>query len=120
ARGPDGALACASASECASGRCTAGRCAPWLGVMTGHGRETIGSVDVGADGDILVSGHAGGDTDLGCGPLLSDGPPDHRDAVVARFNGRGTCLWSRRFGRPDDAGASSAAFLASGHVLVTG
>ena len=78
--------------------------------------DTRVAVDV--SGNILATGYFEGTVDFGGGALVSAG---ERDIFVAKFNGNGTHLWSKRFGdsAPNQRGFDIACDEC-GNVIVTG
>lgn len=66
----------------------------WSRGFTGTGSEP-GGVAVDAEDNIVVAGTFSGMLDLGCGTLTSAGG---QDALLARLDPTGACLWSRAFG----------------------
>lgn len=74
-------------------------------------------VSTDAQGNIVVAGAFLGQIDFGAGALNSAGG---NDAYVAKLNGTGSALWSKRFGDGGNQYAQHVATDAQGNVLVTG
>jgi len=72
--------------------------------------DDVGNVYLGA-------GYSAGVVDFGCGPLA---PAGDYDALVAKLDPAGNCLWSKRFGDAGFQQTSGAAVDASGNVIITG
>jgi hypothetical protein len=70
------------------------------------------------EGNIFVTGDFGGTLDLGGTPLLAT--TDTADAFVAKLDGNGTTLWSRRFGGDKAQDGERVAVTPSGDVVVGG
>ena len=70
-------------------------------------------------GNRYLGFHAIGPIDLGC-EILADGPTPDFDVVVAKLDGTGKCIWSKRFG--DEAGQYLAdlAVDSQGDVILAG
>ncbi len=77
------------------------------------------STGIAADsaGDVIVAGVFDGSIDLGNGALVSAGDSD---AFVAKFDGAGNHLWSKRFGDDKYQSAGSIAVDTVGNVVMTG
>ena len=67
------------------------------------------------DGNVVVTGKFYGTVDFGGGPLTSAGDSD---VFVAKFDGAGKHLWSKRFGDADQQDASGIVIDAAGNVLL--
>lgn len=65
----------------------------------------------------LGASYSAGIVDFGCGPLV---PAGDYDALVAKLDPAGNCLWSKRFGDAAFQQTSGAAVDASGNVIITG
>ncbi len=68
-----------------------------------------------ADGDLLVAGRFEETVDFGGGPLVSAGG---RDIYLARLDGFGDHIWSRRYGGPDEDLAYDLAYDPAGGGFV--
>ncbi len=75
------------------------------------------SVAVDGTGDVLLTGSFLGTADFGGGPLAGVGDPD---IFVAKFDGSGNHLWSKRFGDVGGQIGESVAVDGTGNVLLTG
>ncbi len=64
-----------------------------------------------------MTGRIAGTVDFGTGPLMASGPAD---VFVAKFDGNGTCLWSKRFGDANAQLGNSVAVNTAGDVVVVG
>jgi hypothetical protein len=74
-------------------------------------------ISVEASGDFVASGDFAGTVDFGGGGLTSAGSSDF---FVARYNGAGDHVWSKRFGGTGFDAAEDVAVDDSGNVYVTG
>jgi hypothetical protein len=74
-------------------------------------------IAVDGGGNIVVTGQFRGTVDFGGGPLTSAG--DH-DVFVARYDGAGVHLWSRRFGGELMDLSEAVAIDGGGNIVVTG
>jgi hypothetical protein len=72
-----------------------------------------------AAGNVVTMGHFSGAVDFGNGFLTSAGASSS-DVFIAKFDGAGNPLWSRRFGDGDMQFAFGVAVDAQQNVLVTG
>lgn len=81
--------------------------------------DTQNGVRVAVDpwGGAVLAGELLGAMDFGGGVLTSAGS---QDAFLARFNGDGSHLWSKRFGDGELQTARGVAVDASGNILLTG
>ena len=75
------------------------------------------NVAVDASGNVLLAGEFSGAANFGGDPLVSGGGVD---AFVAKLDGQGAHLWSRRFGDPATQVARALAVDASGNVIFAG
>ena len=82
-----------------------------MGTDTGLGVATDGS------GNVVITGLFGDTVDFGGGPLTS---ASHFDVFVAKYDGSGNHLWSKRFGDSLYEIGDSVATDASGNVVITG
>ena len=74
-------------------------------------------VSVDRAGNVLVTGYFGGGVDFGGGTLTSAGG---FDIFLAKYNGSGNHLWSRRFGNTSSDYGQGVSVDSAGNVLVTG
>ena len=74
-------------------------------------------ITVDSMGNILVAGDFAGQVDFGGGPLISAG---WYDAFVAKFDGSGTHLWSKRFGDINGQFTGGIAVDSADNVAVAG
>ncbi|MFO0758069.1 MAG: SBBP repeat-containing protein [Byssovorax sp.] len=86
------------------------------------GGMNVRMVAVDAQGNVIIGGQFHGTVDFGGGPLVSVGNPGF-NIYVAKFDGLGNHLWSKRFG--DGVGSTGQsvqglAFDATGNILMTG
>jgi hypothetical protein len=72
---------------------------------------------VDCEGNVFVAGDFKGAVNFGGGRLASAG---EGDIVVAKFDARGSLLWSKRFGDQQDQIFSGIAVDPQGNVLITG
>ncbi len=79
--------------------------------------QEVYEVAVDSAGDVLIVGYFEGSIDLGGGVLTSAGGSD---MFVAKLDGSGAHLWSKRFGGPIDDRGFGVAVDASDNVLLTG
>jgi hypothetical protein len=113
--------ACAVSSDCASGRCNAGVCAPWSRRLGGpHFDAYYMAVDTAFDpsGNLAVTGILQGPAEVG------DTAPApgvaHFDLFVGKYGPDGTHLWSKLVGSAaNDAGMGVATDF-DGNVIVGG
>lgn len=77
------------------------------------------AVATGADGSVAIVGVFKGSIDLG-GGVLTNTDDAARDIFVAKFNGAGNHLWSKKFGDAADQDAEGVTIDGAGHVLMTG
>jgi hypothetical protein len=68
-------------------------------------------------GGVVIAGRFEGTIDLGDGPLVSGGGTD---AFVARIDGTGHAVWSKRFGGPGAQAARGIAVGPDGQIAVVG
>lgn len=74
--------------------------------------------DVDELGNVYISaGYSAGVVDFGCGPLS---PAGDYDALVAKLDPAGNCIFSKRFGDGSFQQASAVAVDASGNVIIAG
>jgi hypothetical protein len=83
------------------------------------GDDQVQGLGVAVDGagNVVAVGRYGDSVDFGGGVLPSAGG---RDIFVAKYDGAGKSLWSKRFGSDGQDGAFAAAIDGSGNILVTG
>lgn len=76
-------------------------------------------IDVAVDstGNVLVTGYFEGTIDFGGGPLASAG---QADIFVAKFDGAGNHIWSKRFGNPGNESVEGIAVDSDGALLLCG
>ncbi|MCK6590219.1 MAG: hypothetical protein L6Q76_21840 [Polyangiaceae bacterium] len=79
--------------------------------------QYVQTVDVDADGSVVVAGDLVGAVNFGNGAIASYGD---RDAFVLKLDKDGKLAWIRRYGDPKTQGAVAAIFDGSGGVLVAG
>ena len=96
-------------------QCTGG--ALWSKRFGDTNRQAGGSIATDTAGSVLVTGLLFGSADFGGGPLVSAGSAD---VFVAKFDGGGAHLWSRRFGDDSHQESLSIAVDASANVLIAG
>ena len=77
--------------------------------------QSANGVATDTDGNVVVTGKIYGTVDFGGGPLTSAGDSD---VFVAKFDGAGKHLWSKRFGDADQQDASGIVIDAAGNVLL--
>jgi hypothetical protein len=70
-----------------------------------------------SEGNIVLVGYFQGVVDFGGGPLVSAGASD---IVIAKLDGNGKHLWSKRFGGADGDGFGEFGVDAEGSILLTG
>jgi hypothetical protein len=91
----------------------------WTTVAGESGDDKVAGVAYDVDGQkIFLVGSFSGKIDLGCGPLVSDGPKT--DVFVASFAPDGSCTWSRRFGGPGTDTASGVGGDGNHNVVFAG
>lgn len=83
----------------------------------GFGRAVGQSVAADSSGNVLVTGSLNGTADFGGGPLVSAGGTD---VFVAKLDGNGGHLWSRRFGDSANQGALGVVVDSSDNAVITG
>jgi uncharacterized protein (AIM24 family) len=116
----DDGKACVVNADCASGTCTAKACTKRFQWGAGYGKTgnvTLGAIAVDPNGNLLVTGSFDGSVDFGGGPLTSAG---NGDVFVAKFNGFGDHLWSKKFGDDKNQNGWAIATDSAGDVLLTG
>lgn len=89
----------------------------WARTLGGTGHDYIRDVGVDADGSVLVAGMFRGTSTFGGGPLVSAGDSD---TVVARLDGAGAHVWSRRFGGTGTDDATELVVSADGGLFLAG
>lgn len=91
----------------------------WTKPIAGPNDQAARAVAADASGNFILVGHASGPLDLGGGPLPhDDSSPDY---FVAKFDGSGSHLWSKRYGGISTAtGLAAVAIDGSGNVLLAG
>ncbi len=91
----------------------------WLRSYGGPGPQSLTAIDTFADGGVLVAGHGGQAFDLGC--PAPDPPVSGFDAIVARLDDDGVCVWQRRYGGAGgDQFVLDAAATSDGGAVVAG
>ncbi|MFT3768699.1 MAG: hypothetical protein QM820_24905 [Minicystis sp.] len=88
----------------------------WVRSFTGGQLETH-TLATTPSGEVVLAGSVTGTMDFGGGPLVSAGG---FDVFVAKLDGAGEHLWSRRFGDADLQRASAVTVDASGDVILAG
>jgi len=78
---------------------------------------TIQAIAVDSAGGIVVAGFFYGTVDFGGGPFASAGG---QDIFVARFDGGGAHMWSKRFGDGSAQAATGIAMDSAGDILLAG
>ncbi|HEX3474388.1 MAG TPA: VCBS repeat-containing protein [Kofleriaceae bacterium] len=68
----------------------------WAQRFGGAGEDRGRAVAVDNEGNVIITGHFSQTIDLGSGPLTSRA---ENDILLAKFDGSGTVLWARQFGR---------------------
>ena len=89
----------------------------WSKHFGNQGSDVGASIAVDTSGDVLLTGFFSNGVDFGGGVLNSAGS---LDLFIAKFDGAGTHLWSKRFGDTYGDYGSSVAVDASDNVLLTG
>ena len=89
----------------------------WSQRFGGVGYEAPHAVAHDGSGGVVVVGSFDVAIDFGSGPLVSAGGSD---IFVARFDGAGALLWSKRFGDPAAQNALDVAVDSSGNIVITG
>jgi hypothetical protein len=79
--------------------------------------QTVQSVAIDGDGNVVIAGFFGGTVDFGGGVLTSTGG---EDIFVAKFAPNGVHSWSKRFGDAGDQEAIGLALDSDGSVIVVG
>ena len=69
-----------------------------------------------SSGNVVITGYFGGSVDFGGGPLSSAGLADF---FVAKYDGNGNHLWSKRFGDSSSESGAEVATDGSGNVVIT-
>jgi len=88
----------------------------WVKQFGGPLGNEASALAVGPDDGVAITGRFYGALDFGGGPLVSAGL---WDGYLARFDGDGGHLWSRRFGSPGQEYGRAVAFDATGGVVLT-
>lgn len=88
----------------------------WVEQFGGPLENETSSLAVGPDDGIAITGRFYGALDFGGGTLVSAGL---YDGYLARFDGDGHHLWSRRFGSADQEYGRDVAFDAAGGVVLS-
>ncbi|WP_437757598.1 hypothetical protein [Sorangium sp. So ce1389] len=91
--------------------------AVWATQLGGAGDDHVSAVASDADGSLVIAGHFEGTAQLGGEPLVSAGGAD---AFVAKLDGAGAPVWSRRLGGEGDQHATGVALGAAGDVFLAG
>jgi len=89
----------------------------WTKRFGGASFDSALGLVVDASSNIVLAGRFEGTTDLGGVALVAE---DKADAFVARYDGAGNHLWSRRFGGLGYESASAVSVDAAGRIVVTG
>jgi hypothetical protein len=91
----------------------------WLRSFGGPGPQALTAIDTFADGGILVAGHGVQAFDLGCPD--PEPPQSGFDAIVARLDDDGGCVWQRRYGGASgDQLVIDAAVTSDGGAVLAG
>lgn len=88
-----------------------------MGATVPVGTARRGPLAMSAAGDIVIAGQLSGTTDLGTGPVTSNG---ETDAFVVSLSGDGTLRWARAFGGAGAESTRSITVDAAGRVRVAG
>jgi hypothetical protein len=89
----------------------------WQKHFEASGDQIGRAVAAGPDDTIVVTGSVRDALDFGKGSVAYGGG---MDAFVAKFDGQGSCIWSKGYGDINDQIGLGAAMDAAGNVLVTG
>lgn len=113
---------CKKNSDCQSGVCENGKCVDFLAWAAGYGdseKQTITSIAVDDDGNVVATGAFDGSFDFGGPALASTGG---RDVFLAKLDKDGERLWEKRFGDATWASqtGTGVAVDADGNVVVVG
>ena len=96
----------------ASGACV------WVKKLGGDAdMQGVSALAADAEGNVLVGGHAGGNVDLGCGPVSSPSP---WHAFAAKLDAAGSCVWSKAAGDGSDQEVMAIAVDGAGNALLAG
>jgi hypothetical protein len=110
-------LACAGGVDGFVAKLDPSGTALWSKRFGAVGSDEVEGVAVDAQGNVCITGYFNDTVDLGNGPLTSAG---QSDVVVAKYNGGGTPLWSKRFGDPQAQWGVDVGVDSSGYLYVTG
>jgi hypothetical protein len=116
---PDG-QPCGGGADCVSTLCQAMVCQSnvvWADGAGDAAAQSVAGVAIDAMGNTLIAGSFHGSIDLGGGALASAGGSD---IFVAKLDGAGKHVWSKRFGDAADQTAGAVAVDAMGEVWLTG
>jgi hypothetical protein len=91
----------------------------WSQIFAGFESQVPYSAAVDVSGNLIVTGQIRGTVDFGGGPLSPLGDA-WEDIFVAKFDGSGSHVWSRRYGASGPQRGRGAAVDGSGNVIVTG
>jgi hypothetical protein len=89
----------------------------WSSTYGGVDYQRALAIAVDGSGNVIIAGNMAGSTNFGGGALTS---PGGLDIFVAKFDGDGAHVWSKRFGDNVDQTAQAVAVDASGNVIVAG
>lgn len=91
----------------------------WSRAFSAAGTDSVEALALAVDaaGNVLVTGFFSGTAELGTGPLRSAGGTD---VFVAKYDGGGGPLWSRRLGGPGNERGLAVATRADGDLYVAG
>lgn len=99
---------------------SAASCTPtflWSSVYGKALQQSAHEIATDAAGNVVIAGTFAGSVDFGGGPLVSVGA---EDIFLAKFDGTGAHLWSKRFGGGNTDWGRSVAIDPSGNILITG
>lgn len=89
----------------------------WARRFGDGGNQEARAVAVDTGGDTVIAGFFSGTVDFGGGAVTSAGS---NDIFVAKLNGSGSHLWSKRFGNNSNQYGNAVALAKSGDVVVAG
>ncbi|MFO0755863.1 MAG: nucleotide-binding protein [Byssovorax sp.] len=79
--------------------------------------QTVNALAIDKDGNIAITGALAGGADFGGGVIASAGS---NDVYVAKLNGLGNHLWSKRFGDVSAQSGTGLSFDGDGNLIVVG